>query len=405
LSKELFYCVDGSQLRVGRFDIHRIETIRLTPRKVKMARSLRFHWSLSQVGDKFRRANATTEMKGLFDLEIQLEFCRAAEESGIESLLMAFGFTRPDPMTLATALGMKTKKIKFMVACRPGVISPTAFVQQVNTVSALIHGRVCINIVSGHSPHELRYYGDFLEHDQRYERTDEFLSVCGSFWRRDGEVNFAGRYYTIEGGRLNTPFVSSTENSPEIFLGGNSEIAEQLAIKHADCLWQFADAPENLRHRVPAITARGTEVGLLVSILARPTREEAAEDAHAMIQALSAKSKPFGKEFAQRTDSVAYRSTLSLVEKSKSEWLTPWLWTGAIPHLGSPAIALVGSYEDVASAIMEYKKIGISQFLFMGWPDMEEMICFGKSVLPLIRKKEKEQPAPGGELVPREAVS
>lgn len=353
--------------------------------------SLRFHWSLSQVGDKFRRANATADMKGLFSLGTQIEFCRAAEESGIDSLLMAFGFTRPDPMALSAALGMATTKIKFMIACRPGVISPTSFVQQVNTVSALTNGRVHINIVTGHSPHELRYYGDFLAHDQRYERTDEFLSVCRGFWRRDGEVNFEGKYYQIQNGRLNTPFVSVERASPEIFLGGNSELAEQLAIKHANCLWRFADSPENLRSRIPQITQHGIEVGLLVSMLVRPTREAAVRDAYAMIHSLTEKQpQAFGKEFAQRTDSVAYKSTLELSEKSKSDWLTPWLWTGAIPYLGSPAIALVGGPEEIASAIIEYKTIGISQFLFMGWPDLEEMTYFGKEVLPLVREKEQE---------------
>ncbi|HEY6252882.1 MAG TPA: LLM class flavin-dependent oxidoreductase [Candidatus Angelobacter sp.] len=351
--------------------------------------SIRFHWSLSQVGDKFRRANATADMKGLFSLETQAKFCRAAEQSGIDSLLMAFGFTRPDPMVLSAALGMETKQIKFMIACRPGVISPTAFVQQINTISALTNGRVHINIVSGHSPHELRYYGDSLGHDQRYDRTDEFLSVCRAFWRRDGEVNFRGKYYEIQNGRLNTPFVSRERTAPEIFLGGNSELAEQLAIKHADCLWRFADSPENLRSRIPEITRHRIEVGLLVSILVRPTHEAAVHDAYAMIRSLTAKQQ-FGKEFAQRTDSVAYRSTLELAERNQSDWLTPWLWTGAIPYLGSPAIALVGGPEEIASAILEYKSIGISQFLFMGWPDLEEMTYFGRVVLPLVREKEQE---------------
>jgi alkanesulfonate monooxygenase len=351
--------------------------------------SVRFHWSLSQVGDKFRRANATADMKGLFSLETQIEFCRAAEESGIDSLLMAFGFTRPDPAVLSAALGMATKNIKFMVACRPGVISPTAFVQQINTISALTNGRVHINIVTGHSPHELRYYGDSLDHEQRYQRTDEFLGVCRAFWRRDGEVNFEGKYYQIQNGRLNSPFVSGERKSPEIFLGGNSELAQRLAIKHANCLWRFADSPENLRSRIPEITNQGIEVGLLVSILARPTKEAAVRDADAMVRSLAAKQQ-FGKEFAQKTDSTAYRSTLELAEKSDSQWLTPWLWTGAIPYLGSPAIALVGGPEEIASAILEYKQIGISQFLFMGWPDLDEMIFFGREVLPLVRHREAE---------------
>jgi alkanesulfonate monooxygenase len=353
--------------------------------------ALRFHWSLSQVGDKFRRANATANMKGLFSLETQIEFCRAAEESGIDSLLMAFGFTRPDPMVLSAALGTATQKIRFMIACRPGVISPTAFVQQINTVSTLTNGRVHINIVTGHSPHELRYYGDSLAHDQRYERTDEFLNVCRAFWRRDGEVNFEGKYYQIQNGSLNTPFVSPDRVTPEIFLGGNSELAEQLAIKHANCLWRFADSPENLRSRISQITSQGIEVGLLVSTLVRPTREDAVRDAYSMVHSLMEKQPTaFGKEFAQKTDSVAYRSTLELAETNKSDWLTPWLWTGAIPYLGSPAIALVGGPEEIASAIMEYKSIGISQFLFMGWPDLEEMTYFGSKVLPLIREKERE---------------
>lgn len=361
--------------------------------------SLRFHWSLSQVGDKFRRANATVDMKGLFSLETQIEFCRAAEQSGMDSLLMAFGFTRPDPVSLSAALGMATQRIKFMIACRPGVVSPTVFVQQINTVSALTGGRVHINIVTGHSPHELRYYGDFLEHDQRYERTGEFLEVCRAFWRRSGDVNFQGRYYGIENGKLNTPFVSSERRAPEIFLGGNSELAEQLAVQHANCLWRFADTPENLRARVPRITAQGIEVGLLVSILARPTRAAAVRDAYEMIAPFKAGPQAFGREFAQKTDSVAYRSTLDLAESTQSEWLTPWLWAGAIPYLGSPAIALVGSAEEIASAIMEYREVGISQFLFMGWPDLEEMTYFGREVLPLIREKEQKiealQPAAG----------
>jgi len=352
---------------------------------------LRFHWSLSQVGDKFRRANATTEMKGLFSLEEQIAFCRAAEQNGIDSLLMAFGFTRPDPLVLSAALAMATREIKFMVAVRPGVTSPTAFVQQINTLSALSDGRVCINIVTGHSPHELGYYGDCLDHDQRYERTDEFLAVCNAFWRRNGEVNFKGKHYDIRNGKLNTPFVSRERTGPEIFLGGNSDLAEQLAIRHAHCLWRFAEAPASLGPRVARILARGKEVGLLVSILARPTREEALRDAYSMIAALSAKPEKFGKTFAERTDSVAYRSTLRLAEESSSDWLTPWLWTGAIPYLGAPAIALVGSNEEIASAIIEYKMAGISQFLFMGWPDLDEMNYFGREVLPIIRREEREE--------------
>jgi alkanesulfonate monooxygenase len=352
--------------------------------------AFRFHWSLSQVGDKFRRSRATTEMTGLLSLEAQVDFCRAAEEIGIDSVLMALGFTRPDPMVLSAMLGTYTTRIKFMVACRSGLISPTSFVQQVNTLSALTNGRVHINMVCGHTPHELKYYGDFLSHDERYERTDEFLTICRAFWRRETEVNFSGKYYRIEGGKLNTPFVSDERTGPEIYLGGNSEQAEQLAARHATCLWRFPDAPDELRPRIAPLLKKGIEVGLLVSIIARPTRDEALEAARALIETVGEQSRAANKEFARKSDSVGFRSNFSLADSKETEWLTPNLWTGAIPYLGAPAIALVGSSEEIASAIWELREAGITQFLFMGWPDLEEMRFFGREVLPLIREKERD---------------
>src|ERR1022692_1237103 len=220
-----------------------------------MERPLRFHWSMSSAGDNLRGAKARTRQSGLPDLRAHVEFCQTAEQCGIESLLTAFGSHRPDPIALAAALGVLTSKIKFMVACRSGVFSPTAFVQQVNTVSVLTNGRICLNIVGGHTPAEQRYYGDFLVHDDRYERTDEFLTVCRMFWsgsefddryeRTDEfltvcrmfwsgseEVNFQGKHYHVEKGKLNTPFVSSSplEKGPEIFVGGASPLALGLAV-------------------------------------------------------------------------------------------------------------------------------------------------------------------------------
>ncbi len=364
---------------------------------------LRFHWSLSSAGDKFRGSKPRSAQAGIFNQAALLEFCRQAEACGIESLLTAFGFHRPDPIVLAAAMGMVTEKIKFMVAVRSGIFSTTAFVQQVNTVSAFLNGRICLNVVAGHTPAEQRFYGDFLEHDQRYKRADEFLTVCRAFWRGEEEVNFAGSYYKIEKGKLNTPFVSTERSAPEIYLGGNSELAEALAMKHADCLWRMPDTPEVLAGRIAPILAKRVEVGLLVSIIARPTHEEAIAAASAMIGALGDKPRRTHEEFAQRSDSVAFTSVLKMAESRESEWRTPYLWTGAVPYLGAPAIALVGSAEEIAAGIMEYKRIGISQFLFMGWPDLDEMSFFSKSVLPLVRKledQENAQDAPAGRIAP-----
>src|SRR5262250_1673140 len=119
---------------------------------------LRFHWSMSSAGETHRGAKARAAQSGMPNLDAHVEFCRRADECGIDSLLTAFGFHRPDPIVLAAAAGMMTRKITFMVAVRSGIYSPTAFAPQVNTVSAFIHGRLCLTVVAGHTPTEHRGY-------------------------------------------------------------------------------------------------------------------------------------------------------------------------------------------------------------------------------------------------------
>src|SRR5262249_30115129 len=146
---------------------------------------------------------------GVPDFAAQLELCRRAEESGIESMLMAIGFTRADPLLLSVALGREARRIGFMIACRPSLVAPPMFVQQLNTVSQLLDGRVTVNIVAGHTPAELGYYGCDLEHDQRYEQADEFLTICRGLWRQPegaAGLDYRARYYQIEQCRLGTPF-------------------------------------------------------------------------------------------------------------------------------------------------------------------------------------------------------
>lgn len=348
---------------------------------------LRFHWSMSSAGDAHRGAKDRSRMQWIPDFDALVAFCRLAEECGIESLLTAVGFHRPDPIALASALGMFTKRIKFMVAVRSGLISPTAFVQQVSTVAALTNGRICLNIVAGHTPAEQAAYGDFLAHDERYARTDEFLAICNALWNDDAPVTFEGRYFRVENAKMNHGFIDGTRRGPEIYVGGASSQAVDLTVRHGHCLWTLPEPAEKLRTHIAPVLDAGAEAGLLVSLRVRPTREEAVQSAYAMVEMLGKTATETHDKFEKRSDSVAWRTTYELA-RTTSHWLTDTLWTGAVPVLGAPAIALVGSPEDVANAILEYKEMGISQFLFMGWPDAEEMVIFTRDVLPIIRSKE-----------------
>jgi alkanesulfonate monooxygenase len=351
---------------------------------------LRFHWRLPYSGETSALAMAdqsSAPVIGLPDPDLQASFCRYAEESGIDSLLVDFGFAKPDPMLLAAVLGRATKKIKFILAYRSGLFSPTMFVQQVNTLSALIQSRLLLNIVAGYSPEEQRAYGDFLSHDERYERTEEFLAICRSFWECP-EVNYNGKHYRIEKGSLKTPFIAPDRKFPEIIVGGGSAAAQQLAIRQGTCWMQLADTPEKMQQGCDAALAHGIEAGVRVCLIVRPTREEALESAQALVTGNDqGKKLAGGRDFFAKTDSVSFKKAYQLGD---NEWLTPTLWTGAVRIQGPTAIALVGSPEDVASAILDYKKIGVSQFIFSGWPKLEEMVYFGRTVLPLVRRKEQK---------------
>ena len=355
---------------------------------------LRFHWRLPYAGETTGMAmadQAAASAIGLPDPTAQIEFCRHAEECGIDSLLVDFGFAKPDPMLLAAMLGQGARKIKFILAYRSGLFSPVMFVQQLNTLSALIDGRLLLNIVAGYSPEEQRGYGDFLSHDERYERTEEFLAACRAFWSGETEVNFNGKHYRIEKGKLKTPFVSPDRSSPEIIIGGGSAQAQKLALKEGTCWMQLADAVEKIRADVSTVLESGVEAGLRLCTVARATHEEAVEATRSLIGGEHHARKLDGQTaFIQKTDSVSFKAAY---QRGDTQWLTPTLWTGAVRFQGPTAISLVGSPAEIADAIMEYKEMGISQFILSGWPKLEEMIYFGREVLPCVRQREAERAA------------
>ena len=351
-------------------------------------RPLRFHWRLTYSGE----TSTTTwqSQSGIEDgqpyTDTQTHFCRCAEEAGIDSLLTDFGSGKPDPMLVAATIGRTSDRIKFILAYRSGLFSPTMFVQQLNTLSALIGGRLSLNIVAGYSPQEQRAYGDFLSHDERYERTEEFLAICRALWEHNEDVNFNGKYYQIEKGSVKARFVSDERIFPEIFVGGGSPQAQRLAASQGTCWMRLADAPEKMKESVSAALSQGIEVGLRLQVISRQTRQEALRTAYTMSEGVEG-AREYVKAAVSNMDSVSFRASY---EMGETEWLTPCLWTGAARVYGPAAVALVGSAVEVASAFMEYKRLGVSQFILSGWPKLDEMVNFGRTVLPVVREMERE---------------
>jgi alkanesulfonate monooxygenase len=325
------------------------------------------------------------------DVDGQVAYWSRAEQLGIDSLLVDMNSGKPDPMTLALALARSTSRICFMVAARPGLMSPTLFVQQVNTFSVLGGGRISLNVVAGHSPLEQRSYGDHLEHDERYARMEEWLAICRALWDAHQPVSYSGRFYNINEGRLNTPFVARGRTRPEIYIGGNSVKARELAARYGDCWMRFADAPERIAEQATDLGERRVEVGVRLSIACRPNRAEALRAAQTPLASAATRMRATSEgRFVHESDAVSMRETYAL---GATEWLTPWLWTGAVQTMGAMAICIVGTPDDVATGLLAFKAAGVTQFILSGWPTLDEMIRFGDDVLPLVRSQEDEEPA------------
>jgi alkanesulfonate monooxygenase len=363
---------------------------------------LKIHWRLCQGGDAYNRSRSSMAVDAttaLPQIEKQLAFANMAEKLGIDSLLVDFGYNKPDSIVLSTALGLMTEKIKLIIACRSGVISPTYFVQQLNTLSSLIPGRLSLNVVAGHSPGEQKYYGDFMPHDQRFSRTEEYLTICREFWNNNREnqlstVDFTGKYYHIENARLKTPFVDATvaytksaaRRRPELFIAGSSIQAQALTKKVGDTWISVAEAPKAMRNNIEQMRSFGKEVAIRLSIICRPTKEEAIAAAYRLIR--DSDRDETEKKFVSQSDSVGINRAYKQALDAENYWLTECLWNGAVKTHGAPAIALVGDAEEIAAAILEYKQLGVSQMILSGWPQYQEMCFFGKYVMPLIRENE-----------------
>ena len=310
-------------------------------------------------------------------------FAQCAEKAGIDSVLVALNRYEPDPLVVSCALGRATKRLKFIAAYRSGLMQPTTFVQQVNTLSGLIEGRIDLNIVAGSSTQEQHGYGDFLSHDERYARAEEFLAVCNAFWRSNGEVDFKGKYYQVERGMLNTPFLAPDRTAPEIYISGHSEASEQLAYSQGTCWLRVADTPEKLQPVAARMHAHGIRICLRLGLICRPTREEAVKAGKALLP-------KDGKEDSTRLkdDSQMYKEGKAVA--NDAHWLSQFLWAGLVPHYGPVWTTLLGTPQELAEAFLAYKQIGVSEFIISGWPEVDEMEIFGREVLPLIRRAEAQ---------------
>lgn len=334
----------------------------------------------------------------------------AADTLGYDGVLLPTGRSCEDAWVVASSLIDATRRLKFLVAIRPGVSSPQFAARMAATFDRMSGGRLLVNVVTGGDPSELEGDGVFVSHDERYAVTSDFLKI----WRGILEAShhgqaydYAGEHLVSKGGKVIYPPVQ--QPYPPLYFGGSSEAAHELAAEQLDVYLTWGEPPQavaakidDMRRRA-ALHGRTLKFGIRLHVIVRETDEEAWAAADALIQHLDQDTVAAAQTAFQRMDSEGQRRMAALHggqlhdEKGGRSHLeiSPNLWAGVGLVRGGAGTALVGSPETVAARMREYAELGIETFILSGYPHLEESYRFAELVFPLLPGKAVAQPSGG----------
>ena len=347
--------------------------------------ALNIFWFIPTHGDgRFLATNAGAR-PATFDYYSQV--ARAVDSLGYEGVLLPTGRGCEDAWVTAAGLAAVTRRLKFLVAVRPGLVPPTVAYRMASTFDRQSQGRILINVVTGGDIEDLQGDGLFLSHDERYAQTAEFLSI----WRRLalGEtVDHSGKFYRVEKARdLFGPF----QQHIPLYFGGSSPAAMHVAAKHIDFYLTWGEPPQQVAEKIAkarelaAIAGRELRFGIRLHVIVRDTNEEARRDAEKLIQYVTPEIAAQGQNALAKYDSDGQRRMLELQRGGRDGlWLRPDLWAGVGLVRGGAGTAMVGDGKTVASLMQEYAALGIDTFILSGYPHLEESYHFAEHVFPLL---------------------
>ncbi len=317
------------------------------------------------------------------------QIAMAADELGYAGVLLPTGRSCEDSWVLASMLAAATKTLKFLVAVRPGLMSPALAARMASTFDRHSEGRLLINVVAGGDPEELEADGLFLSHSERYELTDEFMRV----WRgllRGERVSLEGEHIRIKDAYGFYPPYQSPH--PPVYLGGSSPAAIDVAVEHAEMYLTWGEPLEQVKEKLDAVRAkaetrgRTMRFGMRLHIIVRESAEEAWQAAHELIKHLDDETIAKAQQVYARMDSQGQRRMAELHGGDRSRLVIgPNLWAGIGLVRGGAGTALVGDPDSVAERIREYEAIGIDTFILSGYPHLEESYRVAELLFPKLK--------------------
>ena len=324
------------------------------------------------------------------DKDYIVHHAQAAERAGIDRLLIGAFSTWPDNNQIAAHVFSRTERIGALLAHRPGFIAPTLAARQLATLDQFSEGRLWIHVITGGSDADQQRDGDFLDHDRRYDRTDEYLDLIKKTWQSTEPFDHEGEFYRVKGAISQVkPF-----RPPRIPIsfGGSSDAALRVAGKHADIYALWGEPLDGVRETIGKVRAaaraheREDDVRFTIAfrIVVAETEDKAWEKAGTILEKVKATASVGGngEKLPSNIGSVRLREAAS-----RGKVLDKGLWTevAAASGAGGNSTALVGTPEQVAEAILDYYDAGVSHFLMRGFYPTADTVAYGRDVAPLVK--------------------
>ena len=327
------------------------------------------------------------------DIDYLAQIARSAEQLGFGAVLTPTGTWCEDAWLVTAALISQTQRLKFLVAFRPGLTSPTLAAQMAATYQRLSGGRLLLNVVTGGQATEQRRFGDHLSHDERYARTGEFLAIVRGAWS-GVPFDFTGEHYQVTGATAMQP----PDPLPGVYFGGSSAAAGPVAARFADTYLTWGEPPAQVAQklawmrRLAGAESRTLAFGIRLHVI-RDTEADAWAEASRLLDYLDPAEISQAQQVLAASESVgqdrmrALHASYRQGGPARDLEVYPNLWAGVGLVRGGAGTALVGSHEKVANLIEEYASLGISEFILSGYPHLEEAYWFGEGVMPELRRR------------------
>ena len=317
------------------------------------------------------------------------EFAQAHEAAGFDMALVGYSSSSAEGFLVAMYAAMRTERMSYLVAHRPGFVAPTLFARKVATFDQLTGGRVALHIITGKTDVEQEGDGDFTPKAERYLRAQEYLHLVKRTWLADTPFDFDGQFYRVRGAHSDVRPLQKPH--PLLMFGGASEGALAMGSAECDVFAIYAEPRATTAERITAFRARAAKhnrsVGFNMSVRPIVAASEGAawDKANRILASMSGKLGWARQEGVRApVDNAGRRQFAFAQEKDVHDerlWMGITKVTGALGNTS----CLVGTAEQVAAAILAYYRLGVSSFLLRGFDPVADTAEFGRELIPRIK--------------------